>query len=209
MRRIEGVSARLLACARREFLEKGFAEASLRCIAEAADTSTRAIYTRFSGKEGLFSALVSPVAEEFKAILIKGHEQYFAEERSPRFDLSGFQGYLDLMGYIYDHLDEFMLIVFRSQGTEFASYLDDLVAIDHAHLDEQLRRARRAHRGLEAAGASDVLLYRLVAKSFYTSLFEPVSAGLPREDALRFTEDLHCFFETGIAGVVQKHAAAL
>ena len=39
-RRIEGVSDELLRCARDEFLEMGFQEASLRVIAAKAGTST-------------------------------------------------------------------------------------------------------------------------------------------------------------------------
>ena len=47
-KRISGVSARLLECAKSEFLEKGFQDASIREIAKKADTSSRAVYTRFS-----------------------------------------------------------------------------------------------------------------------------------------------------------------
>ncbi len=37
---IEGVSEKILACAKEEFLEKGYSEASLRTIAAKADTTT-------------------------------------------------------------------------------------------------------------------------------------------------------------------------
>ena len=60
---IEGVSERILACAREEFLEKGYSEASLRTIAAKADTTTGSIYSRFGDKEGLFCAIVEPAAE--------------------------------------------------------------------------------------------------------------------------------------------------
>ena len=45
-KQIEGVYENVLRCARQEFLEKGFALASLRDIAKAAGTSTGSIYTR-------------------------------------------------------------------------------------------------------------------------------------------------------------------
>ena len=61
-KRVEGRSDRLLECAKAEFLEMGFQEASLRVIAAKADTSTGAIYTRFQDKEGLFHALVDDTA---------------------------------------------------------------------------------------------------------------------------------------------------
>ena len=49
-KQIEGVYENVLRCARQEFLEKGFALASLRDIAKAAGTSTGSIYTRFTDK---------------------------------------------------------------------------------------------------------------------------------------------------------------
>ena len=57
---IEGVSEKILACAKEEFLEKGYSEASLRTIAAKADTTTGSIYSRFRDKEGLFGAIVEP-----------------------------------------------------------------------------------------------------------------------------------------------------
>ena len=52
---IEGVSERILSCAKEGFLEKGYADASLRTIAAKAETTTGSIYSRFG-------ALVEPAA---------------------------------------------------------------------------------------------------------------------------------------------------
>ena len=70
-KQIEGVYENVLRCARQEFLEKGFALASLRDIAKAAGTSTGSIYTRFTDKAGLFRALVEPAAGELQRRLLK------------------------------------------------------------------------------------------------------------------------------------------
>ena len=43
----EGVYERIIECARKEFLEKGYMDASLRTIATQAGTTTGSIYTRF------------------------------------------------------------------------------------------------------------------------------------------------------------------
>lgn len=59
---IEGVSERILSCAKEGLLEKGYADASLRTIAAKAETTTGSIYSRFRDKEGLFGALVEPAA---------------------------------------------------------------------------------------------------------------------------------------------------
>ena len=77
---IEGVSERILVCAREEFLEKGYSEASLRTIAAKADTTTGSIYSRFGDKEGLFCAIVEPAAEGLTQIFLKTQEAFHARE---------------------------------------------------------------------------------------------------------------------------------
>lgn len=57
-KQIEGVYENIIACATKEFLNKGYADASLRTIATEAHTTTGSIYTRFGDKEGLFEAIV-------------------------------------------------------------------------------------------------------------------------------------------------------
>ena len=54
---------KILEVGKKEFLEKGYSEASLRTIAAKADTTTGSIYSRFRDKEGLFGAIVEPAAE--------------------------------------------------------------------------------------------------------------------------------------------------
>ena len=75
-KRVEGVQERVLECAAEEFLEKGYTEASLRSIAEKAGTSTNSIYVRFGDKEGLFSSIVEPVAEEFMDQFLRVQETF-------------------------------------------------------------------------------------------------------------------------------------
>ena len=75
-KQIEGVSERILSCAKAEFLDKGYTDASLRVIAAAAETSTNSIYVRFGDKEGLFSAIVEPVLSEMTERFIKIQERF-------------------------------------------------------------------------------------------------------------------------------------
>ena len=64
-KQIEGVSEKIEKCAREEFLKNGYTDASLRTIASEAGTTTGSIYSRYGDKEGLFSAIVEPAANEF------------------------------------------------------------------------------------------------------------------------------------------------
>lgn len=51
--------------AEKEFLEKGFQDASLRNIVKTVGVTTGAFYGYYKSKEELFEALVGPVAEYF------------------------------------------------------------------------------------------------------------------------------------------------
>ena len=62
---------------KKEFLEKGYKDASLREIAEKAGTSTGAIYIRYPDKGALFSALVEPVAEGLMGRFRAAQDEHF------------------------------------------------------------------------------------------------------------------------------------
>ena len=122
---VEGVSEKILACAREEFLEKGYSDASLRTIAAKADVTTGSIYSRFGGKEGLFSAIVQPAADEFTDIFLRTQEEFHAVDEEKQAGLmdayvtSGMEKMLDCM---YDHFEEFQLLLDASYGTKFQNF---------------------------------------------------------------------------------------
>jgi len=84
MKRITGVSERLLECARDEFLDKGFQSASIRDIAKKANTSARAVYTRFPNKEGLFDAIVLPISDGLVELYQNYADQFWLKNKENR-----------------------------------------------------------------------------------------------------------------------------
>ena len=79
---VEGVTEKIEECARKEFLRNGYVDASLRTIAAEAGTTTGSIYARFGGKEGLFSSLVEPAADEFTKIFVGIQERFSETDRA-------------------------------------------------------------------------------------------------------------------------------
>lgn len=98
-KRIEGVTEKLLECAKEEFLANGYENTSLRIIAEKAGYTKGVIYIRYPDKESLYRALVEPVAdglcnylknalEGFKALpgeVQKANERSYADEGFQKF----------------------------------------------------------------------------------------------------------------------------
>lgn len=132
-KQVEGISEKVELCAKKEFLEKGYVDASLRTIAAEAGTTTGTIYSRYGGKEGLFSAIVEPVAKEFTGIFIGVQEKFHAIEsdrQAVSLDDYAEDGMKQLVKYMYAHLEEFQILVKSSYGTRFQDFVEHLVELE-------------------------------------------------------------------------------
>ena len=77
MSKSEDTKQLILDTAKKEFMEKGYNDASVRNIAKQAGLTTGAIFRYFPDKESLFAALVSPVADHMLDLYRKGGERGF------------------------------------------------------------------------------------------------------------------------------------
>ena len=120
---------KLIECAKKEFLEKGFAKASLRNICSQAGLTTGAVYFLFNDKNGLFEAVVSGALGEFTQLM----QTHLAEEINA--DISTYTfvpGEHDefarqLVGLLYSHYDEMMILLEKSQGSQFENLPDRII----------------------------------------------------------------------------------
>ena len=87
-------------------LDKRVLDASLHTIAANAGTST--IYVRFKDKEGLFAAIVEPVAEEFLPRCLNRQEtfpSFDSEVQRQEVGKYSSDAMLDIIDYFYEHFD--------------------------------------------------------------------------------------------------------
>ena len=168
--RIEGFDEKILSCAKEEFLEKGYTDASIRTIAQNAGVSTSTIYTRYSDKEGLFRFLVEPVAKGLKELLrqslsdfssLTGHEQ---NEKFMEYSDRGFEA---VIAYIYEYFSEFKLLITGAPGNYYQEFLEGLVEL------------------------------HVVSSAFYSGIFEVVIHDMPMEEAKNYINELRAFYGNG------------
>ena len=203
-KQIEGVSERILNCAKEEFLDKGYTDASLRVIAAAAETSTNSIYVRFKDKEGLFSAIVEPVLNEMTERFIRIQERFHfmtPEEQAERMPKYADGGTSELIDYMYEHLEEFRLLLDASYGTRFHNFVDELVRIEVEY----------TYKFMEAVGYSDKFgdavtqkLLHIVTTSRFESIFEIIRHGMSREEATEYIELLSRYHRCGFIEIFGK-----
>lgn len=200
-RQIEGVSERILACAKAEFLDKGYTEASLRVIAAAAGTSTNSIYVRFGDKEGLFSAIVEPVLNEMVERFLKIQEEFHGmnrESQMERMPEYADGGTAELVDYMYQYLDEFRLLLDASYGTRFHNFVDELVRIE---VEYTYKYMEIAGYPIKCGSAMTEKLLHIVTTSRFESIFEVIRHGMSREEAAEYIELLSCYHRQGFLAV--------
>ncbi len=200
-KQIEGVSERILTCAKAEFLDKGYTDASLRSIAAAAGTSTNSIYVRFGDKEGLFSAIVEPVLNAMTERFLKIQEEFCrmgrAEQAAHMAEYAD-GGTMELVGYMYDHLDEFRLLLDASYGTRFHNFVDELVRIEVEYTYKYMAAVGCPAR---LGDALTEKLLHIVTTSRFESIFEVIRHGMSREEAAEYIELLSRYHRTGFFAV--------
>ncbi len=200
-KQIAGVAERIIAAAKQEFLDKGYVDASLRTIAAAADTSTNSIYVRFGDKEGLFSAIVEPALNEMIEQFIHIQEQFHQmspdeqAERMPKYADGGTSALVD---YMYEHLDEFRLLLDASYGTRFHHFVDELVRIEVEYTYKYMAAVGYSDR---CGDAMTEKLLHIVTTSRFESLFEIIRHGMSREEASEYIALLSQYHRAGFLDI--------
>lgn len=199
---IEGVSEKILACAREEFLEKGYSEASLRTIAAKADTTTGSIYSRFGDKEGLFSAIVEPAADGLIQIFLKIQEDFHAtraEDQPKLMEQYTVSGMDEMLDYVYDRFEEFQLLLDASYGTRYQDFVERLVEIE----TEYTYKYMEATKFIQDGSMITEEFIHIMARAMFDSMFEVVRHRMDRDTARKYLHMLEKYHYGGWGAIIK------
>lgn len=200
-KQIEGVYESVLACAKKEFLEKGYKDASLRVIAQAAGTSTGSIYTRFKDKAGLFDAIVGPAADQLKDMFVEIQENFHSLDDSTQEAEMGeytSRHQMEMLEYIYDHFDEFRLLLDCSDGTRFSSFVDELVDIEVEYTYKYMEVINC--ESVKSGVVTEDFIH-IIVTAYFNGMFEVVRHNMSRDDAKKYIRLLNRYHMQGFSTV--------
>ena len=193
----EGVYERIIECARKEFLEKGYMDDSLRTIATQAGTTTGSIYTRFKDKEGLFEAIVGPHYDHIMSRFCRVQEEFAAlpAEQQPE-NMGKVSGncMLEILQYCYEHIEECQMLISKAEGPRYANFLDELVEIESKATHKYLQVLEDL--GNPSPPISPRLEHIIITGMFNTYL-ELVLHQVPWEEAVLYLEEMQAFYTAG------------
>lgn len=174
------IKENILAAAVAEFKEHGYADASIRNIANNAEISLGNIYRYFDNKEALYFAVINPFITSIKQVI--EHDIVF-ETKDMR-DASEV-----LVEFLVEHSDE-LLIIRKGNSVHYESFINYLVESISKKIREMLERSFPEIDGK----IKNPDFYNAVAEGFLTSLFKVLSKDLPIDEQKRNVRELITFY---------------
>ncbi len=180
---------RIIEAAKQEFLTYGYADASLRRIAAAANIQVGGLYKHFASKDALFESLVEPAIQGFYELYHTIETAYMDEAAAKEWENQGEAA--RVMEYIYSHLDEFKLLILRSEGTRYEDFKHEVAKLEEEatlrFLDEV--KANGGH-----VNDFDSTEFHLLSTAYVESFFQPLIHDLDKDAAMHYAKTLESFY---------------
>lgn len=186
----------ILEAARKEFMEKGFQEASMRKIASKVGITATALYRHYTSKEDIFDAVVEPVVSAWESMCIT--EEIRQTDTARKCGLDAMWNDTEqsrmIVDMLYQNVDAQKLLFFKSKGTKYENYLHEIITkIQSATLNfmEELEA-----EGMHINHVDDKEMH-LILSAQYSAVLEMIDHDFSYEEALHYADTLALFFKEG------------
>lgn len=172
--------------AKKEFLEHGYEDTTMRNIARKVGITAGALYKHFKTKEEIFASIVEPVYKKLYRISRIFMDDALKEINSGNFQKFGLvsdQANLKTIKYIYTYFDEFRLMFNYSSGTKYENVRHELVNQKVKYSKEFINVLKE--KGVKFKEFNDDQLHMIYSTSF-TPLFEIIEHEYTYEEAKQF-----------------------
>ena len=190
----KSLDSKILASAKKEFLQNTFAKANLRKICEEAGVSTGAVYTRYQGKEGLFGELVKDTIIAFDE-KIQSAKEIQPNQNNIQMDKNNFPFFNNelvyLMDFIYQHYDGFRLLSCCAKGSKYDNFLHTFIEANTENIWDFLKNNATTYHYKLKVNKKEL---HLMLTTFWTAIFEPISHEFSKDKALHYCEIITNFF---------------
>lgn len=163
-----------------EFKTYGFADASIRNIANNANISLGNIYRYFDNKEALYFSIVNPVMEEVKRYID-------TEFTNPDVDLT--QASEKILNYLMENSDAFMAIR-KGSSFHYNKFMDNLVDATADKINKMLQD----HNGRINGNIVSPDFARIVASGFIHGVFQILRTDSPFENKKKTIKEVILFY---------------
>ena len=182
---------RLMEIGRKEFLVHGYMKASMRNISAAANVTTGAIYFFFHNKEEFFKAILDETATDLKKHLQNYTESEINESKSSA------ENDRELITFLFSHKEEIIILLKKAEGTVYEGYSEELCEV----LENAFMVFYERYGGLD----KDRNIVKIVVRMRLQGYYELLYGDYTLEQAIRYTELLAFYGDSGFTGMMKKY----
>ncbi|MCR5785158.1 MAG: TetR/AcrR family transcriptional regulator [Eubacterium sp.] len=187
---------KILGVAKKEFMEKGFKEASMRNIAKELGISATALYRHYKNKEEIFDAVVKPAVDAC--------ESFCGSEEEREHEIADCQGveamWADktqiklMVDMFYANFDEQKLLFFGSEGTKYANYFHETITKVQNSTLKFMREFGPKDGKVKQIDDKEM---HLLLSAQYSAMLEMIMHDFTYEEAIHYAETVNVFFREG------------
>lgn len=187
------LNPKILNNARKEFMKKGFLNASLKNICDNAGVTTGAIYKRYKGKEELFEAVVQPALDLLDKIFSEYGKEYenMNKEQYRKIMDSSLEHNQKFIQLLYPEKKTFKILFGRAEGTKYSNFLYELA-------EKRAKENIDFMQKMKKKGFAEVNItlkeFRILSISYWLTFAEIFVQDFTLEEALSFAEKFDKFF---------------
>lgn len=184
---------KIIEAAYNEFLEYGFVDASMRRIATASGMSASGLYKHFPSKEDMFAALIQPALDGMMDLYHTIENDYDEElKNTKQEDLWTNQNETTKsMKFIYDHFNEFKLLICKSQGTRYENFSHELAILEEEVTVKYMNKLKKNGINVKRVNKKE---FHLLVTASVDALFQPVIHDFTRKEAMHYAKTLEEFY---------------
>ncbi len=197
----EDIRGRVLAVARQQFGQKGYAKTSMREIAGLAGIGVGNIYNYFTNKDELFCEVVRPVLNALEAMLQEHHGirgEDIMMMRSEKYLKSCIDEYVSL---IDKHRGLMEILLFRAQGSSLEHFREDYTDRSTELVKEWFSSMQQKHPEINTA-VSDFIIH-LHTVWMFTLFEELLMHSVSRQEMESILHDYILFEIQGWRAIIQ------
>ena len=197
----EDIRGRVLAVARQQFGQKGYAKTSMREIAGLAGIGVGNIYNYFTNKDELFCEVVRPVLNALEAMLQEHHGirgEDIMKMRSEKYLKSCIDEYVSL---IDKHRGLMEILLFRAQGSSLEHFREGYTDRSTELVKEWFSSMQQKHPEINTA-VSDFIIH-LHTVWMFTLFEELLMHSVSRQEMESILHDYILFEIQGWRAIIQ------
>ena len=168
----------------------------MRNIVKDAGLTTGAFYKYITTKEMLFDALTDPYVEHIYEIydgILAEFEELSADEQTRNMSGTSSEGMDQMIDYIYDHYDNFRLLLKCGDSGKFEDFIHNMVEREVEASQKYMKTMCDA--GIEFPAVSKSLMH-MIYTGFFSSVLQIIEHDMDRETAKKNVYQLR-EFQTG------------